>query len=45
MYWVAFQAKNSIKSALASTEAIMCILQIVTYAVVEKGMEHKGEQS
>ena len=26
------------------TEAIMHILQIVTYAVREKGMEHKGEQ-
>ena len=26
------------------TEAIMCVPLIVTYAVVEKGMEHKGEQ-
>ena len=26
------------------TEAIMHILKIVTYAAVEKGMKHKGEQ-
>ena len=26
------------------TEAIMCTLQIVTYMIVEKGMENKGEQ-
>ena len=26
------------------TEAIMRVLQIVTYAVREKGMEYKGEQ-
>ena len=25
-------------------KAMMCVLQIVTYAVREKGMEHKGEQ-
>jgi len=29
----------------SQTDAIMCVLQIVTYdEVVEKGMEHKGEQ-
>ena len=46
-----FQAKNSVRSAPASlhlpksrTEVIMRIPQIVTKAVVEKGMEHKGEQ-
>ena len=26
------------------TEAITCVPQIVTYVVVEKGMEHEGEQ-
>jgi len=48
---VTFQAKNSIRRAPASstitkscTEATMRVLQIVTYAIVEKGMEHKGEQ-
>ena len=28
----------------SQTEAIMCVPQIVTYAVGEKGMEYKGEQ-
>ena len=48
---VALQAKNNTRSAPASTEvtkshteAIMHILQIITYATVEKGMEHRGEQ-
>jgi len=48
---VTFQAKNSVKRAPASsaltkscTETITRVPQIVTYAVVEKGMEHKGEQ-
>ena len=27
------------------TETIMRVPQIITYAVMEKGMEHKGEQS
>ena len=46
-----FQAKNSVRRTPANTalikphtEAITRLLQIVTYAVVEKGMEHKGEQ-
>ena len=46
-----FQTKNSIRMPLLAlylpksrTEAIMRALQIVTYAVVEKGMEYKGKQ-
>ena len=40
-HWVTLQAKYSTRSALASTlksctEAITCVLQIITYAVVEK---------
>jgi len=30
--------------AKSRTEAITHVPQIVTYAAVEKGMEHKGEQ-
>ena len=52
--WLPFQAKNNVRSAPASTralhsyvhkshtEAITCILQIVTYVVKEKGMKYKG---
>jgi len=43
-----FQPKNNVRSAPASsaltksgTEAITCLPQIITYAVVEKGMETK----
>jgi len=39
-HWVTFKAKNSIYP----TEAITCIPQINTHVVVEKEMEHKGEQ-
>ena len=49
--WLPFQAKNNVEASLlvlhlpkSHTEAITCILQIVTYAVREKGMEYKGEQ-
>jgi len=50
--WVTVQAKNSARNApvlalhLAKTctEATTSVLQIITYAVREKGVEHKGEQ-
>ena len=32
-----------VKSAKSHTEAIMCMLQIVMYAVVEKRMENKSK--
>jgi len=45
-FWVTFQevpllALNLLKSC---TEIIMYVPQIVIYAVVDKEMEHKGEQ-
>jgi len=53
--WVTFQAKNNIQSASATyavlhlpksrTEAITFVPQIVTYAVREKGMKLKEEQT
>ena len=49
-YRAAFQTKNNLRSAPTSsaltvcTEAIMRVLQIVTYAAVDKGMELKGKQ-
>ena len=47
-FWVEYQAKEAFLLVLhlskSSTEAITCIPQIVTYLVVEKGMEHKGAQ-
>ena len=49
--WLTFQAKNNARSTPACnvltrsrTKAIMHVLEIVTYAVREKGMEYKGEQ-
>ena len=50
--WVTFLAKNSVRSTPAitaltpkfGTEAVTHVSQIVTYAVREKEMEHKGEQ-
>ena len=43
--WATFQAKNNVRSAPASSAlTIMRVLQIVTYAAVEKGIELKEEQ-
>ena len=49
-FQLAFQAKNNIRSAPASTDlprshtkAIMRRPKIVTYAAKEKGMENKGQ--
>ena len=46
--WVTVQAKKSMTNALISStftqilhQTITCILQIIIYAVREKGMEHK----
>jgi len=41
LYFEHFLALHLLKSG---TKVIMCILYIVTYGVVEKGMEYKGEQ-
>jgi len=37
-------AQEALLLAMSHTEAITLVLQIVNYAVGEKGMEHKGEQ-
>ena len=49
--WVTFQVTTSIRGAPASSaltlyQSLVIIHepQIVTFAVVERGMEHKGEQ-
>jgi len=47
-FWVTFQAKEVLLLALhfpkSSTEAITWVPQVITYLVVEKGMENKREQ-
>ena len=49
--WATFQAINTVRSALLAlnflkwcTEAIKHVPQIFTYVIVDKGVEHKGEQ-
>jgi len=42
--YVTFQARNNTAIPKFHTEAITCVLQIVTYKAAEKGMEYKGEQ-
>jgi len=51
LFWTCktFQAKNRVRAPLlvmqslikSSIEAMMCLLQIVTYVALEKGMENK----
>ena len=36
--------KSNVVSKSSHTEAMTCVLQIVTFVIAEKGMEHKEEQ-